>query len=115
MAGFVLLNHPCTIVAAMILVSPLAFGAIRRMPMDGMTPMSPGVGEGSEPSARPARAVTGGLPFAAFATLIFVPAMYRLSLGRSARPQPLAGGAPVLAGAGGTPFHEAGGAPAGME
>ncbi len=44
----------------------------------GMIPMALGVGEGGEQNAPLARAVIGGLLFATFATLIFVPAMYRL-------------------------------------
>jgi multidrug efflux pump subunit AcrB len=44
----------------------------------GMIPMALGVGEGGEQNAPLARAVIGGLFFATFATLIFVPAMYRL-------------------------------------
>jgi multidrug efflux pump subunit AcrB len=46
--------------------------------MLGMIPMAFGVGEGGEQNAPLARAVIGGLFFATFATLIFVPAMYRL-------------------------------------
>ena len=49
----------------------------------GMIPMSLGVGEGGEQNAPLARAVIGGLLFATFATLIFVPAMYRLMRRRS--------------------------------
>jgi multidrug efflux pump subunit AcrB len=49
----------------------------------GMIPMALGVGEGGEQNAPLARAVIGGLLFATFATLIFVPTMYRL-LGRRA-------------------------------
>jgi len=56
----------------------------------GMIPMALGVGEGGEQNAPLARAVIGGLIFATLATLIFVPAMYRL-LRRS--PQPNDGGA----------------------
>ena len=59
----------------------------------GMIPMAFGVGEGGEQNAPLARAVIGGLFFATFATLIFVPAMYRLlrnkrasRIGHSARP-----------------------------
>ena len=37
-----------------------------------------GVGEGGEQNAPLARAVIGGLLFATFATLVFVPTMYRL-------------------------------------
>jgi multidrug efflux pump subunit AcrB len=44
----------------------------------GMTPMALGVGEGGEQNAPLGRAVIGGLAFATVATLVFVPAMYRL-------------------------------------
>jgi multidrug efflux pump subunit AcrB len=44
----------------------------------GMIPMALGVGEGGEQNAPLARAVIGGLFFATFATLVFVPTMYRL-------------------------------------
>jgi multidrug efflux pump subunit AcrB len=44
----------------------------------GMIPMALGVGEGGEQNAPLARAVVGGLLFATFATLVFVPSMYRL-------------------------------------
>ncbi|MHB8481527.1 MAG: efflux RND transporter permease subunit, partial [Nitrospiria bacterium] len=44
----------------------------------GMVPMALGVGEGGEQNAPLARAVIGGLSFATFATLIFVPTIYRL-------------------------------------
>jgi multidrug efflux pump subunit AcrB len=44
----------------------------------GMVPMAIGVGEGGEQNAPLARAVIGGLLFATFATLVFVPVMYRL-------------------------------------
>jgi multidrug efflux pump subunit AcrB len=46
--------------------------------MLGMVPMALGVGEGGEQNAPLARAVIGGLLFATFATLVFVPSMYRL-------------------------------------
>jgi multidrug efflux pump subunit AcrB len=49
----------------------------------GMVPMALGIGEGGEQNAPLGRAVIGGLLFATFATLIFVPTMYRL-LRRSA-------------------------------
>ena len=42
----------------------------------GMIPMALGVGEGGEQNAPLARAVIGGLLFATFATLVFVPTMY---------------------------------------
>ena len=44
----------------------------------GMIPMALGVGEGGEQNAPLARAVIGGLLFATFATLIFVPSVFRL-------------------------------------
>jgi len=44
----------------------------------GMIPMALGIGEGGEQNAPLARAVIGGLFFATFATLLFVPTMYRL-------------------------------------
>jgi multidrug efflux pump subunit AcrB len=49
----------------------------------GMTPMAFGVGEGGEQNAPLGRAVIGGLIFATFATLIFVPIMYTLMRRRS--------------------------------
>jgi multidrug efflux pump subunit AcrB len=44
----------------------------------GMVPMARGIGEGGEQNAPLGRAVIGGLLFATFATLIFVPTMYQL-------------------------------------
>jgi multidrug efflux pump subunit AcrB len=44
----------------------------------GMMPMALGIGEGGEQNAPLGRAVIGGLLFATFATLIFVPTMYCL-------------------------------------
>jgi multidrug efflux pump subunit AcrB len=44
----------------------------------GMVPMALGIGEGGEQNAPLGRAVIGGLVFATFATLIFVPIMFRL-------------------------------------
>jgi multidrug efflux pump subunit AcrB len=48
----------------------------------GMIPMALGIGEGGEQNAPLARAVIGGLLFATFATLIFVPTVYPLLRGR---------------------------------
>ena len=50
--------------------------------MLGMMPMALGMGEGGEQNAPLGRAVIGGLMFATFATLIFVPSMYSLLRGR---------------------------------
>ena len=52
----------------------------------GMVPMALGLGEGGEQNAPLGRAVIGGLLFATFATLIFVPTMYRLLRGSPAQP-----------------------------
>ena len=57
----------------------------------GMIPMALGVGEGGEQNAPLARAVMGGLLFATFATLVFVPIMYRLlphKVSEQAEPSP---------------------------
>ena len=61
----------------------------------GMIPMALGVGEGGEQNAPLARAVIGGLLFATFATLIFVPAMYRLVAARAVRRRPRKGVKPL--------------------
>jgi multidrug efflux pump subunit AcrB len=50
----------------------------------GMVPMALGIGEGGEQNAPLGRAVIGGLLFATFATLIFVPAVYTLCRRRRA-------------------------------
>ncbi len=50
----------------------------------GMVPMALGIGEGGEQNAPLGRAVIGGLLFATFATLIFVPTMYCLMRRRTA-------------------------------
>jgi multidrug efflux pump subunit AcrB len=42
----------------------------------GMTPMAMGMGEGGEQNAPLGRAVIGGLLFATFSTLMFVPIVY---------------------------------------
>jgi CzcA family heavy metal efflux pump len=48
----------------------------------GMAPMALGLGEGGEQNAPLGRAVIGGLFFATFATLFFVPALFALVRGR---------------------------------
>ena len=64
----------------------------------GMIPMALGVGEGGEQNAPLARAVIGGLLFATFATLIFVPVMYRVLRRRPAAAENhLTGGADATA------------------
>jgi multidrug efflux pump subunit AcrB len=59
-----------------------------------MIPMAIGIGEGGEQNAPLARAVIGGLLFATFATLLFVPTMYQLLRNRAA-PQPQHLGEPL--------------------
>jgi multidrug efflux pump subunit AcrB len=63
----------------------------------GMVPMALGIGEGGEQNAPLARAVIGGLLFATFATLVFVPTMYRSLRGAPAAPRPAATGGDALA------------------
>jgi len=60
----------------------------------GMVPMSLGLGEGGEQNAPLGRAVIGGLLFATFATLFFVPCVFSMIHGRRER-----GRATALAGA----------------
>jgi multidrug efflux pump subunit AcrB len=48
----------------------------------GMAPMALGLGEGGEQNAPLGRAVIGGLFFATFATLFFVPVLFALVRGR---------------------------------
>ena len=49
----------------------------------GMAPMALGLGEGGEQNAPLGRAVIGGLLFATFATLFFVPALFAMVRGRT--------------------------------
>jgi multidrug efflux pump subunit AcrB len=59
----------------------------------GMVPMSLGLGEGGEQNAPLGRAVIGGLIFATFATLFFVPTVFAFIRERlrhaTEEPQPL--------------------------
>jgi multidrug efflux pump subunit AcrB len=64
------------IVAGFIRLRPVLMTAGAMML--GMVPMALGFGEGGEQNAPLARAVIGGLLFATFATLVFVPVMYRI-------------------------------------
>ena len=54
----------------------------------GMVPMAIGLGEGGEQNAPLGRAVIGGLIFATFATLFFVPCVFSLIHGRRDRKAP---------------------------
>src|SRR3989442_14415497 len=51
----------------------------------GMMPMAIGLGEGGEQNAPLGRAVIGGLIFATFATLFFVPCVFSMIHGRRQR------------------------------
>jgi len=51
----------------------------------GMVPMAIGLGEGGEQNAPLGRAVIGGLIFATFATLFFVPCVFSMIHGRRER------------------------------
>ncbi len=51
----------------------------------GMMPMAIGLGEGGEQNAPLGRAVIGGLLFATFATLFFVPCVFSIIHGRRER------------------------------
>src|SRR5213080_1024845 len=51
----------------------------------GMVPMAVGLGEGGEQNAPLGRAVIGGLVFATFATLFFVPCVFSMMHGRRGR------------------------------
>jgi CzcA family heavy metal efflux pump len=63
----------------------------------GMVPLAIGLGEGGEQNAPLGRAVIGGLIFATFATLFFVPAVFSILHGRRERKRSLESGmAPVV-------------------
>jgi len=79
-AGFTRLRPVVMTAAAMVL---------------GMLPMALALGEGGEQNAPLGRAVIGGLSFATFATLVFVPAMFALLHRNSAAEPALPAPAPV--------------------
>jgi hypothetical protein len=54
----------------------------------GMIPMSLGLEKGSEQNAPLGRAVIGGMAFATFATLLVLPAVFTLLLGRASNQSP---------------------------
>ena len=54
----------------------------------GMIPMSLGLEEGSEQNAPLGRAVIGGMVLATFATLLVLPAVFTLLLGRASNQSP---------------------------
>jgi multidrug efflux pump subunit AcrB len=62
--------------AGYIRIRPVLMTALAMM--IGMVPMALGIGEGGEQNAPLGRAVIGGLLFATFATLFFVPCVFKL-------------------------------------
>ncbi len=66
--------HDAAFAAGMTRLRPVVMTALAMIL--GMLPMSLGMGEGGEQNAPLGRAVIGGLGFATFATLIFVPVVY---------------------------------------
>ncbi|HXY40732.1 MAG TPA: efflux RND transporter permease subunit [Vicinamibacteria bacterium] len=69
--------------AAFVRIRPVLMTALAMM--IGMLPMALGLGEGGEQNAPLGRAVIGGLLFATFATMFFVPAVFTLIHGRRER------------------------------
>jgi multidrug efflux pump subunit AcrB len=63
----------------------------------GMAPMALGLGEGGEQNAPLGRAVVGGLIFATFATLMFVPVVFSMLHGREGKVTMPAAGVPNVA------------------
>jgi CzcA family heavy metal efflux pump len=66
--------HDAALAAGMTRLRPVLMTAFAMI--IGMLPMSLGMGEGGEQNAPLGRAVIGGLSFATFATLFFVPVVY---------------------------------------
>jgi multidrug efflux pump subunit AcrB len=62
--------------AGFIRIRPVLMTALAMM--IGMVPMALGIGEGGEQNAPLGRAVIGGLLFATFATLFFVPCVFKM-------------------------------------
>jgi len=69
--------------AGFVRIRPVLMTALAMM--IGMVPMAVGLGEGGEQNAPLGRAVIGGLLFATFATLFFVPCVFSMIHGRRER------------------------------
>jgi multidrug efflux pump subunit AcrB len=69
--------------AGFVRIRPVIMTALAMM--IGMVPMAIGLGEGGEQNAPLGRAVIGGLLFATFATLLFVPCVFSIIHGRLER------------------------------
>jgi multidrug efflux pump subunit AcrB len=75
--------------AGFVRVRPVVMTALAMI--IGMVPMAIGLGEGGEQNAPLGRAVIGGLLFATFATLFFVPVVFSMIHGRRKRSEGSAG------------------------
>jgi CzcA family heavy metal efflux pump len=83
--------HDAALEAGFVRVRPVIMTALAMI--IGMIPMSLGLGEGGEQNAPLGRAVIGGLLFATFATLFFVPCVFAMIHGRRKRGNPEAAAA----------------------
>jgi CzcA family heavy metal efflux pump len=83
--------HDAALEAGFVRVRPVIMTALAMI--IGMIPMSLGLGEGGEQNAPLGRAVIGGLLFATFATLFFVPCVFSMIHGRRKRGNPEAAAA----------------------
>ena len=75
--------HDAALEAGFVRVRPVIMTALAMI--IGMMPMAIGLGEGGEQNAPLGRAVIGGLLFATFATLFFVPVVFSMIHGRRRR------------------------------
>src|SRR5277367_6698782 len=75
--------HDAALQAGFVRVRPVIMTALAMI--IGMIPMALGLGEGGEQNAPLGRAVIGGLLFATFATLFFVPCVFSMIHGRRKR------------------------------
>ena len=69
-------SHAAALEAAVSRLRPVLMTALAMI--IGMIPMALGFGNGAEQNAPLGRAVIGGLSFATFATLFFVPTVFKL-------------------------------------
>ncbi len=87
--------HDAALEAGFTRIRPVIMTALAMI--IGMVPLAIGLGEGGEQNAPLGRAVIGGLIFATFATLFFVPTVFSILHGRRERRRSLeAGAAPAL-------------------
>ncbi|MGA2810422.1 MAG: efflux RND transporter permease subunit [Candidatus Acidiferrum sp.] len=84
--------HDAALQAGFVRVRPVVMTALAMI--IGMVPMALGLGEGGEQNAPLGRAVIGGLLFATFATLFFVPCVFSMIHGRRQASENSAAGPP---------------------